>query len=404
MNVLMLCEHSSKGYSGGRYFAWTMAEALATFCQKVTVLTRERPFFENDFAAFPAHGKVEIRQHGDLALPHEPHDLVICVPSLSLDWTIYARAIEAKAAWRTHLMFIDFESPQWYNENNAVKRTAAQTLSWRLMAGVCDSILSFTRYGSDKAAAYYKVGSAGRRFVSCIPSINSIAADQAQGEPKAQVICIARITKTSPHKGLNAIRSFLREELRGYDLVLLGRVDEAYLNQLREEAAPFAITVVNAFNLDDIAKFRLIKSSRLMLFPSDFEGLGLPPLEAAYCGVPCIVKPLPVYPETLGEGAHRWNDGDDTGAILQRALQSGADPDFMTALRRAGSAVSFEAYADRLKGLIEQIGAGGGRKTSEGAGLLLRRNAAWLALRASGLAMTSAKRLRKRARGSGLPA
>lgn len=393
MKVLMLCEHSSKGYSGGRYFAWTMAEALATFCQRVTVLTRERPFFENDFAAFPAHDKVEIRTDADLTLPDDAYDLVICVPSLSLDWTIYARAIEAKAAWQSHLMFIDFESPQWYNENNAVKRTAAQTASWRMIAGVCDSILSFTHYGSRMAAAYYNSGSASRQFVSCVPAINSIAADEAQCEPKSQVICIARISKTSPHKGLTAIRSFMHEELRGYNLILLGRVDEAYLVQLREEAEPFGINVVNALNLDDIAKFELIKSSRLMLFPSDFEGLGLPPLEAAYCGVPCITKPLPVYAETLGEGVHYWSAEDDVGAVLQRALNSRSNAVFMAALRRSGDAVAFQAYADRLKGLVEQIGVGRS-KTSGSVGLMLRRNAAWLVLRTSGMVVTRAKQIR----------
>jgi glycosyltransferase involved in cell wall biosynthesis len=381
-----------------------MAEALAVFCDRVTVLTRERPFFEQDFAAFPAHSRIDLRVRSDLALPAEAYDLVICVPSLSLDWTLYARAIEAKAAWPCHLMFIDFESPDWYNANNAVKRTRGQTLSWRLTAHLCDSIVSATRYGSEQAQRYYVSARGDRVFAIGPPSINSIAADAAPCLPKRQVICIARVSRTSPHKGVRTIRRFLCPELAGHDLVLLGKLDPAWLAELGAEAKTYGIGVTNVFNLSDADKFALIKSSDLMLFLSDFEGYGLPPLEAAYCGVPTIAKPLPVYAETLGEAVHTWREGEDPGAALIKALGSRQDPAFMAALGKAGATAAFAAYAKRLEALLAEVVTA--RATSPVPDSLitrLRRTVRWLPLKAVGLAASWAKGMRQRV-GSGMRA
>ncbi len=53
--------------------------------------------------------------------------------------------------------------------------------------------------------------------------------------------------------------------------------------------------------LDDEAMAALVSGARALLFPSEAEGFGLPPIEAAALGVPVICNDLPVYRETLGD-------------------------------------------------------------------------------------------------------
>lgn len=53
--------------------------------------------------------------------------------------------------------------------------------------------------------------------------------------------------------------------------------------------------------LDDAAVMRLVESATAFLFPSHVEGFGLPVMEAAARGVPCIVSDLEVFREILGD-------------------------------------------------------------------------------------------------------
>jgi glycosyltransferase involved in cell wall biosynthesis len=45
----------------------------------------------------------------------------------------------------------------------------------------------------------------------------------------------------------------------------------------------------------------LLNAAELFAFPSEFEGFGLPPLEAMACGVPVVCSNAASLPEVVGE-------------------------------------------------------------------------------------------------------
>jgi len=57
-------------------------------------------------------------------------------------------------------------------------------------------------------------------------------------------------------------------------------------------------------------KFALYHSASLFLYPSFYEGFGLPPLEAMSCGVPVIASANSSFPEVLGDAAFLVNPYD----------------------------------------------------------------------------------------------
>ncbi|MGH6727392.1 MAG: glycosyltransferase family 4 protein [Pseudolabrys sp.] len=69
----------------------------------------------------------------------------------------------------------------------------------------------------------------------------------------------------------------------------------------------------------------LYEHALALVFPSFYEGFGLPPLEAMTCGCPVIISEQPALVEVCGEVALRCR-ADDTGAIAQymRALHDDA--------------------------------------------------------------------------------
>ena len=55
--------------------------------------------------------------------------------------------------------------------------------------------------------------------------------------------------------------------------------------------------------VDDDRLIELYKNARLFVYPSLYEGFGLPPLEAMACGCPCVVSDSGSLPEVCGEAA-----------------------------------------------------------------------------------------------------
>jgi glycosyltransferase involved in cell wall biosynthesis len=82
---------------------------------------------------------------------------------------------------------------------------------------------------------------------------------------------------------------------------------------------------------------RLYAESTALVFPTRFEGFGLPPLEAMARGCPVIVSDIPVLHEVAGDAAV-YVDADDPEAIAN-AIRSVLDsPVERERMSRAGVA------------------------------------------------------------------
>ena len=84
-------------------------------------------------------------------------------------------------------------------------------------------------------------------------------------------------------------------------------------------------------SLDELVS--LYRRAAALVFPSLYEGFGLPPLEAMACGCPVACSVAASLPEVCGDAA-RYFDPDDAEAIAAAVADVLADP---AAGRRAGS-------------------------------------------------------------------
>ena len=62
--------------------------------------------------------------------------------------------------------------------------------------------------------------------------------------------------------------------------------------------------------LTDREKWVEIKKSLFMVFPTSFEGFGMPPMEALYCGVPCVCTDIPILREIYDNKVEFFREHD----------------------------------------------------------------------------------------------
>ena len=102
----------------------------------------------------------------------------------------------------------------------------------------------------------------------------------------------------------------------------------------------------------------LISGAKLLVFPSLYEGFGLPPLEAQACGTPVLASDIPVLREVLGKGAAYFDSRDHRDlAVKLKDLLTSAET--LADLRRRGFAsaarYSWQATARQMLRLYRSL-------------------------------------------------
>ncbi len=83
----------------------------------------------------------------------------------------------------------------------------------------------------------------------------------------------------------------------------------------------------------------LLSAAALFVYPSRYEGFGLPPLEAMACGVPVVVSNAGALQEISGDGA-LMVDPEDREALAGAMLRVLTEPDLRRSLSERGPAVA----------------------------------------------------------------
>lgn len=137
------------------------------------------------------------------------------------------------------------------------------------------------------------------------------------------------IGRHDPHKNLHRIIAAFAalSGCRDYELWLAGTPDQRYTPKLKAQIEYLGITQQVKF-LDYVPYSqlpRLLKNAIALVFPSLWEGFGLPVLEAMACGTPVITSNISSLPEVAGDGAilvNPYNTEEITAAMQTIATDS----------------------------------------------------------------------------------
>jgi glycosyltransferase involved in cell wall biosynthesis len=122
------------------------------------------------------------------------------------------------------------------------------------------------------------------------------------GLPERYLLWVGGLEHPDPRKRVAA----LVDAPRHLPLVLVGK-HERWAGELPD------VHLTGHVPDEDLAA--IYTGAHALVFPSDDEGFGLPPVEALACGTPVTVTDLPVLREVLGERATFVDAGDLAGLI-----------------------------------------------------------------------------------------
>ncbi|MGR3762423.1 glycosyltransferase family 4 protein (plasmid) [Roseobacteraceae bacterium NS-SX3] len=143
-------------------------------------------------------------------------------------------------------------------------------------------------------------------------------------------------------------------------LVIVGRttgarfwdnVDE--LQAAAAEAGQRSGRILFAGELEDAAMAALLAAADALVFPSLWEGFGLPALEAMSCGTPVLAANRGSLPEVVGDGG-LYFDPLSAGELAAQALRLLGEPGLREALAQQALAQSRRFSWDRGAALAEQ--------------------------------------------------
>ncbi len=200
----------------------------------------------------------------------------------------------------------------------------------------------------------------------------AIKAVEDPGERLHQVISVGRFDlRKNFHQAIQAL-SLVKD---APEFVLVGpshSVDPGLYIRLARE---YGVKIRLLTSAPDDSKFWEMKRSKILIAPSVFEGLGLPPIEAILCGTPVVVNDMPVAREIFREDA-AWCDGRDPASIAKAVSGLLADPGsglaMVEKLRPKMEYFSMARYAERLLKVLERLVRNDGCPPAPGPPSLIR--------------------------------
>ena len=110
--------------------------------------------------------------------------------------------------------------------------------------------------------------------------------------------------------------------------------------------------------VDDDELLRLYSQASALIFPSRYEGFGLPPLQALAAGLPVVASRIPVLQEVLGDAAWYAPPEDDLAFAnaLQRVLGGGPDVEAHIVRGRSRAAhFTWQVVASRMVAVYRSL-------------------------------------------------
>lgn len=255
-----------------------------------------------------------------------------------------------------------FDHPEWYS--SAFVRT--YTAMWPLLARRCRQIVTVSEHARARLAAALRIP------VTRIQVVKNGVSDRFTPLPSADIEEVAArygvepgryfvtLSTLEPRKNLKLVLQAWEIAKahfpQGMQLLLLGGSGGSHIFADGREPSQIPEGVALSGYVPDEDLPGLLGGACALLYPSRYEGFGLPVLEAMACGTPAVTTALTSLPEVGGD-AVRYVDPDDpaelAGLIRELATNRTLREDLRDAGLERAKEFSWEAAAANMQSILK---------------------------------------------------
>ena len=167
------------------------------------------------------------------------------------------------------------------------------------------------------------------------------------------LICVGNL---QPRKNIprliRAFASYKTKEKSAVKLVVVGKKAWMYDEIFKEVGERDDVLFTDYVPREDLVA--LINEAKAFVYPSYFEGFGIPPLEALACGVPVCVADIDVMHEVVGDRAVFFDPFNESS--IADALKKVLDAETGLSSGEVKTAFSWEKSAEALKSIYLEVG------------------------------------------------
>lgn len=251
-----------------------------------------------------------------------------------------------------------FSGPEWFSTQF---RTYYRILM-PIVGRIASKIITISKFSRNELIQYNLVGknnSIAVVYCGIIPlkaRRGELAKRMATLQNKKYVLSLGSRDPRKNIARLLAAWNNIPENIKdGRVLALAGKADKVFS---KEEIPTIPQGVLFLGYVSDDQLFDLYSQADAFVFPSIYEGFGLPPLEAMSCGTPVLVSHVTSLPEVCGDAALYCNpyDLDDISDKLIKVL---TDKSLVIELRKRGieraKCFSWEKSARQLVDIFDEV-------------------------------------------------
>lgn len=239
-----------------------------------------------------------------------------------------------------------------------------QTFSWKFryayqfaiprIVKTSKQLLTDSIFSKDEISAVYGFGKEKIEIVHCAVSGNFRFV-----EGEADEKYILAVSSLNYQKNFHAlVQAFNLLDDKNIKLFLVGAINKNFADHKLVEDIESNPNIKFMGRVDDDELVRLYSNAQCFVYPSLYEGFGIPPLEAQACGCPCIVSNIASLPEVCGDSVI-YCDPYSTEDIADKISKVLADKMLQNELSAKGfeniKRFSWEKSAQKIINIIEEM-------------------------------------------------
>ncbi len=220
-------------------------------------------------------------------------------------------------------------------------------------------ITAISNYTATMIRQHLELGNKPLQVIYCGVTVNTFEhAVKPSYVPEGDILFSVGVVQ--PKKNYSVLIEFIQKLPQKYVLIIAGNKSGEHSAELGKHISELKLEhrIILPGLISDEDKYWLYSHCKAVLFPSKFEGMGFPPVEAMRNGKPVFASTFSSIPEVSGDKAYYWEHFDPqymADFFTKKLAEYECNPDLPEILRQHSMKYTWENAAEEYLQLFRKV-------------------------------------------------